>query len=177
MEHILIISGSLRKESWNTKIANEFAKLIAGRDMRASMANISTLPLFNQDKEANMPSAVMEFKNEVTNASHIIIVTPEHNRTIPSALKNAIDWASRPYGASAWTKKPILLAGATPGSVGTAVAQADLCHIFHFLDARVVGQPEIYITNVPSRFDNHGALLSETATILNSGIDALLEMK
>lgn len=175
MIKILAISGSLRKDSWNTKILhamNSIANDVG--DINFMPGSISELPLYNQDQETDMPGHVSDFKKQVEWADGIIIITPEHNRSIPSALKNAIDWASRPYGSNSWQDKIILLAGATPGSVGTAVAQADLAHIMRYLDARVIGQPELYVTLAPKRFDESGNIVDDTRKLLEAGLNKLI---
>lgn len=139
-----------------------------------TIAEIGDFPLFNEDIEASRPEAPWRLKKQIDEADAIIISTPEYNRSIPGVLKNAIDWVSRPYGSNSFTGKPVLILGATPGSVGTAVAQADLTHILRYCDARVIGQPELYIGQAHTRFDESVVLHPDTQALLKKGFDALL---
>jgi chromate reductase len=118
---VAVINGSLRKESINRKLALALAKLVAGK-LDLKLVDLSEVPLFNQDLEATYPAAAQRVKDEIAAADAVLFVTPEHNRSIPAALKNVIDWVSRPYGTSQWAGKPAAILGATPGQVGTAVA-------------------------------------------------------
>lgn len=176
MKKILAISGSLRKDSWNTKIVSALVGIAhEGGEAEVDIAEIGDLPLFNEDIEASRPEAPWRLKTQIEEADAIIISTPEYNRSIPGVLKNAIDWASRPHGLNSFKGKHVLILGATPGSVGTAVAQADLTHILRYLDARVVGQPELYIGQAHTRFDESVVLHPETRELLQRGFSALLE--
>lgn len=143
---IAVVVGSLRKDSYNKKLAHALAKLVKGK-MEFVFVDIGGLPLFNQDLEASPPASVTKFKNEIESADGVLFVTPEYNRSIPGVLKNAIDWGSRPYGKSSWAGKPAAICGASPGAVGAAVAQNHLRSITGgFLDMPTMGQPELYLT-------------------------------
>ncbi len=122
---IAVIVGSNRRESINRKFAQALVKLGAGK-FDAKFARIDDLPMFNQDNEANMPAEAARFKDEITRADGVLIVTPEHDRSMPAVLKNAIDWGARPFGKSVWPGKPGFITGTSPGAVGTALAQPNL---------------------------------------------------
>lgn len=171
--NVLAISGSLRKDSLNTAMARAIQKL-APAGMTIDLADISQIPLFNQDLEAAYPVEAKAFKDRVRTADGIIFVTPEHNRSIPAALKNAIDWASRPYGTNAFEGKPVLIAGVTGGRIGTALAQSHLKQIMLYLDAQVIGQPELYLGVASELFDTAGTLVNEPAKeLLTKGLQVL----
>jgi len=132
-----------------------------------------TLPAgFNQDDEANPPEKVIDLKSRIRNADAILFVTPEYNYSVPGVLKNAIDWASRPYGDSAWTGKPVAVMGASIGALGTARAQYHLRQMFVFLDMFAVNQPEVMISNAHKYFDVDGNLTDDVTKKL---ISQLLE--
>lgn len=158
---ILGIVGSLRKGSYN------HAALRAARELMPDGAvldliELHDIPVFNQDDEMALPASVVEFKRRILAADAILFATPEYNYSVPGVLKNAIDWASRPSGESAWTGKPAALMGASPGSLGTARAQYHLRQILVALDMPVVNRPEVMIANAAQRFDQDGGLTDET---------------
>jgi len=124
---------------------------------------IDGIPLFNQDEEQQPPAKIVELKRRIREADAVLLVTPEYNYSVPGVLKNAIDWASRPYGDSAWTKKPVAIMGASAGKFGTARAQHHLRQMFVFLDMHPVNQPEVMIGNAAEQFDAQGNLKDETA--------------
>jgi chromate reductase len=124
---------------------------------------LDQIPLFNQDDEANPHPKVTEFKQRIRSADAILIVTPEYNYSVPGVLKNAIDAASRPYGDSAWTGKPVAIMGASVGTIGTARAQYHLRQMFVFLNMYPVNQPEVMVANAHKHFDPNGKLTDETA--------------
>lgn len=159
---ILGIAGSLRKQSFNR------ALLRAAQELTPQGTTIETfeldgIPGFNQDDEANPPAKAAELKQRVRSADAILFVTPEYNYSIPGVLKNAIDWASRPYGDSAWNGKPVAVMGASVGSIGTARAQYHLRQTFVFLNMYAVNQPEVMLGNAHKHFDQDGKLTDETA--------------
>ncbi|MCA1957444.1 MAG: NAD(P)H-dependent oxidoreductase [Nitrospira sp.] len=119
------------------------------------------IPLFNQDHEREPPSAVRQFKSVISSADAILVVTPEYNYSVPGVLKNAIDWASRPYGESAWDGKPVGIMGASVGMLGTARAQYHLRQMFVFLNMFPLNQPEVMIANADQKFDTDGNLKDE----------------
>jgi chromate reductase len=162
---ILGIAGSLRKDSYN-KMVLKAAQALAPEDTEIEIFDIAGIPLFNQDEERNPPSKVAEFKKRIHAADGILFVTPEYNYSVPGVLKNAIDWASRPYGESAWNGKPVALMGASIGTLGTARAQYHLRQMFVFLNMYAVNQPEVMIANASQKFDNEGNLSDDIAANL-----------
>jgi len=158
--NIIAISGSLRNGSYNTMLVKALAKL-APEGMQIEIAEIGNLPIYNQDDEASFPAAAQALKDKIEKSDGVIIVTPEYNRSVPGALKNVIDWASRPWGKNSFAGKPVLIAGVSVGKVGTAVAQSHLRQIMLYLDADVIGQPELYLTN--EIFDEGGNITNDSA--------------
>lgn len=152
-----VIVGSLRRESFNRKLANVLIGL-APQDFNFNFLEIGDLPLYNQDDDNNQADAVKRLKKEIQNSNGIMFVTAEYNRGIPGVLKNAIDHASRPYGQSAWAKKPAGIIGASPGSIGTAVAQQQLRCMLGYLDMPTLGQPEAFIHVKEGFFDESGKI-------------------
>jgi chromate reductase len=153
---ILGIAGSLRKDSFN-KSALRAAQQLVPDGATLEIFDIDGLPGFNQDEERRPPPKVTELKSKIRGADAILLVTPEYNYSIPGVLKNAIDWASRPYGDSAWKGKPVAVMGASIGVIGTARAQYHLRQVFVFLDMDPVNQPEVMI-NASKSFDEKGNL-------------------
>lgn len=168
---ILGIAGSLREGSFNRAALNAAQKLVP-EGATLETFDIKGLPGFSQDDEANPPAQAAELKRRIRAADAILFVTPEYNYSIPGVLKNAIDWASRPYGDSAWNGKPVAVMGASVGALGTARAQYHLRQTFVFLNMFAVNQPEVMISNAHKHFDEHGNLTDEVARKL---IGQLLE--
>jgi chromate reductase, NAD(P)H dehydrogenase (quinone) len=159
---ILGIAGSLRRASYN-KAALRAAQQLLPEDATLDIFEIDGIPVFNQDEELQPPAKVTELKNRVRSADAILIATPEYNYSIPGVLKNVIDWASRPYGDSAWEGKPVAVMGASVGILGTARAQYHLRQSFVFLNMHPLNQPEVMIANAAERFDADGNLVDEKA--------------
>ena len=135
---IAVVVGSLRKDSFNRKLANAIVKL-APSDFSFKQVRIDDLPLYNQDDDANQAEPVKRLKAEILASHGLLFVTPEYNRSIPGVLKNAIDHASRPYGQSAWEGKPAGIVGVSPGAAGTAMAQQHLRNMLAYLDVPTLG--------------------------------------
>ncbi|MES2824220.1 MAG: NAD(P)H-dependent oxidoreductase [Pseudomonadota bacterium] len=152
---IAVVVGSLRKDSFNRKLADAIAKL-APLDFSFKQVEIGDLPLYNQDDDANPTDAVKRLKSEILAAQGLLFVTPEYNRSIPGVLKNALDHASRPYGQSVWAGKPAGVLGASVGANGTALAQQHLRNILAYLDVPTLGQPEAFIHVKEGFFDSAG---------------------
>jgi chromate reductase len=159
---IVGIAGSLRKGSYN-RAALRAAQGLVPEGVSLQTVEIGDLPLFNQDIETPAPPPVAAFKDAIRAAQAVLICTAEYNYSMPGVLKNAIDWGSRPYGQSAWTKKPVALLSASPGTLGGARAQYHLRECFVFLDMYPLNQPEVMITKAHEKFDEQGNLKDETA--------------
>lgn len=161
MHKVGVIVGSIRKDSINRKYAAALMKLAQGK-LDCRELRIDDLPLFNQDDEASPVPAVVRFKTEVKAANAILFVTPEHNRSIPAAMKNAIDWASRPPSDRSFKGKVAAITGASKGRISTAIAQQHLRGIVngHFL--ALLGGPEVFLNYNDALFDDDGNVLDET---------------
>jgi chromate reductase, NAD(P)H dehydrogenase (quinone) len=157
---ILGIAGSLRKASYN-RGALRAAQQLAPAEARIEMFELHGIPLFNQDEESPAPEKVVQFRARIRAADAILFATPEYNYSIPGVLKNAIDWASRPYDDSAWDGKPVAIMGASPGMLGTARAQYHLRQVFVTLNMYPLNDPEVMIANASKRFDDQGNLTDE----------------
>jgi chromate reductase, NAD(P)H dehydrogenase (quinone) len=167
---VAVIVGSNRRESINRKYAKALAKLGAAR-LDAHFVRIDDLPLFNQDNEANPPHEVTRFKDEIKKADGVLIVTPEHDRSMPTALNNAVHWGARPFGTSVWPGKPGFITGTTPGAIGTALAQAHLRSVMLGLGMTLLGG-EAYVSNKPGLFDDDGNIGDEnTQKFLQGFVD------
>lgn len=154
---VAVLVGSLRKDSLNRKLAHALAAL-APPSLSLEIVEIGALPLYNQDDDAAPPPASVTFKAQIAAADAVIFVTPEYNRSVPGALKNAIDIASRPYGKSAWDGKPALVITLSPGGVGGFGANHHLRQMLVFLNMPTLQQPEAYIGGAGDLFDDAGAI-------------------
>jgi len=159
---ILGIAGSLRQSSYNRAALRAAADLVP-EGATLEIFDLDGIPPFNQDEEGHPAPRVVEFKERIRAADAILFATPEYNYSIPGVLKNAIDWASRPYGASAWNGKPVAVMGASVGQMGTSRAQYHLRQVFVFLNMHSLNQPEVMIADAAHRFDEHGNLTDEKA--------------
>jgi chromate reductase len=159
---ILGIPGSLRRASFN-RMALEAARWLLPDGATLDVCGLEDIPPYNQDVEKQPPPRVVELKSRVRAADAILFATPEYNYSVPGVLKNAIDWASRPYGDSAWQGKPVAVMGASVGMLGTARAQYHLRQSFVFLNMHPVNQPEVLIGNASQRFNERGELTDETS--------------
>jgi len=157
---ILGIAGSLRKASYN-RAALRVAQQVAPNDVKIDIFELDGIPPFNQDHDQHPPEKVIQFKAAIRAADAILFVTPEYNYSVPGVLKNAIDWASRPYGGSAWDGKPVAIMGASVGTLGTARAQYHLRQCFVFLNMYPLNKPEVMIANAADRFDDNGNLTDD----------------
>lgn len=169
---IAIVIGSLRRDSYNRKLANALKKL-APPEFSFQELRIDDMPLYNQDYDADQPKPVKRLKGEVRSVHGVIFVTPEYNRAIPGVLKNAIDNASRPYGDSAWMGKPAGVVGASIGAPGTSMAQQHLRNTLAYLDMPTLGQPEVFIHVTDGFFDPNGDIARpDTRRFLQGWMDA-----
>ncbi len=165
---ILGIAGSLRKDSYNKKLLNYTLNLLPNGVSMEIFEGLGEIPLFNQDQENNPPQIVKEFKKKIREADALLIATPEYNRSIPGVLKNAIDWASRPYNDNAFSGKIAAIISASMGMLGGSLAQYHLRQILSFLNVIVVPAPEVFVSFAQQKFDEKGNLTDEMAKKLIS---------
>ena len=158
--------GSLATASINRLLAKALARL-APRDLLMTEIPFKDLPLYSYDYDANYPPVALAFKDAIAAADAVLFVTPEYNRSIPGALKNAIDWASRPYGKNAFTRKPSAVIGTSPGKIGTAVAQQHLRSILAFCNSPQMNSVEAYI-----QFER--GLITEDGQVTNTSVEEFL---
>lgn len=173
MTKIAVLVGSIREGSLN----HAFAKAIEAympNDVTFDYVSLSELPLFDQDSEQAMPESVQSLKASIEAADGLFVVTPEYNRGYPGVLKNAIDWASRPYGKNSFENKPVVLAGVSSGSLGATQAQSQLRNVLLYLNMHVMGQPEAYI-NGRAFFNEDGAVAEESVPFAKDYAEALLK--
>lgn len=169
--NIAVVVGSLRRDSFNRKLASAIAKL-ASQEFSFKQISIGDLPLYNQDDDGNQSAAVKRFKSEIAGSHSVLFVTPEYNRSIPGVLKNAIDHGSRPYGQSVWQGKPAAVIGASVGAIGTAMAQQHLRNVLTYLDMPTLGQPEAFIHAKEGLFDAAGEIGAGSKQFLQSWMNA-----
>jgi chromate reductase len=162
MEKIKIVGiiGSLRKQSYNRMLMNAAIKLKPD-NCEIEIADISEIPPYNQDIENSAPESVVVLQKKIKEADAVLISTPEYNYSVPGVLKNAIDWASRPYGSDAFTSKAIGIMSASIGQIGGARAQYHLRQSFVYLDAFTVNKPEVMLSFANEKFDDKGELKDE----------------
>ncbi|MBP9701775.1 MAG: NAD(P)H-dependent oxidoreductase [Candidatus Pacebacteria bacterium] len=168
---IIAISGSLRKDSYNTAVLQEVRKTVPDLEI----VDISKLPFFNEELEGNFPAEATTLKQKIEAADGIIISTPEYNRSISGVLKNAIDWASRPWGKNSFENKKVLVMGASVGPIGTALAQYDLKKIMLYLGAHVV-PVEVYVNTAGSKFTDGKLTDENTKKHIADAVDRLLKL-
>lgn len=171
MRTIAVVVGSASASSINLRLATALIRLGADRFSFVSV-RIDDLPMFNVDASKNPPASVLRMKSEIAAADGVIIVTPEHNRSIPSVLKNAIDWGSRPAGQSCWIGKPAGILGASTGQTGTAAAQQHLRNILSPQQVIIMGQPELYLHWKEGMIDGDGEVVDEA---VRKRVEAFLE--
>jgi chromate reductase, NAD(P)H dehydrogenase (quinone) len=167
---IAVVVGSLRRDSFNRKLASAIAKL-APLEFSFKQVQIDDLPLYNQDDDANQAESVKRLKNEIKAAQGLLFVTAEYNRSIPGVLKNAIDHASRPYGQNVWEGKPAGVLGASIGVIGTAMAQQHLRNVLAYLNVPTLGQPEAFIQAKDGLFDEAGNIGAGSKQFLQNWMD------
>jgi chromate reductase len=158
---IAVLIGSLRKESFNRKMAKGLMAL-APESLKLEIIEIGELPLYNQDLEENPPVAWAGFRERLKKFDGFLFVTPEYNRSVPAVLKNALDVGSRPYGKSVWDGKPGAVISVAPGAIGGFGANHHLRQSLVFLNVPAMQQPEAYIGNANNLFDDHGNLNNDS---------------
>lgn len=174
MTKIGYIVGSISSTSINRKLATALTKL-APEGVEFEEIVIKDLPFYSPDYDADFPQVGLDFKKHIESLDGIVIVTPEYNRSIPGVLKNAIEWASRPYGSFSFGGKPVAVLGGSPGGIGTAAAQQHLKAVLSHVNSIVMGQPEGFIQVLPGLIDDDGEITNEgTKAFLQSYLDAFL---
>jgi chromate reductase len=157
---VVVIVGSLRKGSHTRRLANALIG-VAPEAMQCEIVPISDLPLYNEDFESDPPPAWRTFRERVARCHAVLFATPEYNRSVPGALKNAIDVGSRPYGSSVWDKKPAAIVSASPGAIGGFGANHHLRQSLVFLNMPAMQQPEAYVGGVDKLLDSNGGFVSD----------------
>jgi len=160
---VAVIVGSLRKESFNRKMAKELIRL-APSSLKMEIVEIGQLSHYNQDEDSNPPADWTNFRQVIQGFEGVLFVTPEYNRSVPGVLKNAIDVGSRPYGKSVWSGKPVGVMSVSPGAVGGFGSNQHLRQSLVFLDMPAMQQPEAYIGGAGNLFDANGKLANDTIT-------------
>lgn len=175
MPHVAVINGSLRQASINGRLARALIKLSEPK-LTLKLLRIDDLPLFNQDMESQLPPPVSRMKQEVAAADAVLFITPEHNRSMSAAMKNVIDWGTRPYGTSVWLDKPGATIGTSQGTVGTAAAQSHLRSVLASLGVALMGRPEAYIVFKEGAVDETDSVTDEALhKVLTAYVDALVK--
>jgi len=170
-----VIVGSLSAASINRRLARALEKL-APPEFEFFEIEYGDLPLYNRDFDADYPQVALDFKAAIERADALLFVTPEYNRSLPGALKNAIDWGSRPWGQNAWSNKPTGVIGASSGAIGTALGQQSLRGTLSFLNARQMTSPEAYIQYTPGLVDDDGSVtVASTEEFLRTYMMAFAE--
>ena len=169
---VAVLIGSLRKESFNRKIANELIRF-APEGLALEIVEIGSLPLYNEDVEEDAPKEWIDFREKVKAKDAVLFVSPEYNRTIPGALKNAIDVGSRPAKKSVWAGKSGAVITSSPGNLGGFGANHNIRQSVVFLDIPMMQQPEAYLSKINECFDEDGKTLNErTSKFLKSWLES-----
>ncbi|MBS0241066.1 MAG: NAD(P)H-dependent oxidoreductase [Proteobacteria bacterium] len=167
---VAVIVGSLRKDSFNKKLAHAIEKL-APPELKFQHIEIGDLPLYNQDDDQTPAAQVTRLKSQIAAADALLFVTPEYNRSIPGVLKNALDHASRPYGKNSWAGKPAGVIGVSIGAMGTALAQQHLRNVLSYLDVPTLPQPEVFIQAKDGLFEADGSVGAHSRQFLQGWMD------
>ncbi|HSQ96332.1 MAG TPA: NAD(P)H-dependent oxidoreductase [Croceibacterium sp.] len=176
MSRIAVIVGSLRRESFTKRLAHAMTRLPAARGHEFAFPGIGDLPLYNQDDDAAAPASAVRLKAEIRAADGVMFVTPEYNRSIPGVLKNALDHASRPYGDSAWAKKPAGIVSVSGGKPGAAMAQQHLRNVLAYLDMPTLNQPEAFVQWTDGLVKPEGEVGEASAKFLDGWMAAFLAL-
>jgi chromate reductase len=168
MKNVAVLVASLSANSVNRKLAHTLEKLAEGK-LKFDYLDLAGLPHYNNDLWTNPPTVVTDLKRRVEAADAALIVTPEYNRSFPGALKNALDWASRPYAQSSWTGMPPAIVGATPGTTGTAAGQGQLRSVLPVYGMLVMGQPEVYFNMKPGLITDDLEVTDDTTLAFLNG--------
>ena len=168
---VAVFVGSLRKDSINRKVANALIAL-APPSLKLEIVEIGDLPVYNQDSDAAPPTSYAALRARIKRADAVLFVTPEHNRSMPAALKNALDIGSRPYGQNVWNGKPGAVISASPGAAGGFGASHHLRQSLVFLNVLAMAQPEAYLGGADKSFEENGQPNDRTKPFLQKFIDA-----
>ncbi|HEY0489831.1 MAG TPA: NADPH-dependent FMN reductase [Telluria sp.] len=168
---IAVIVGSLRKESFNRKVAKTLI-LLAPSTLDMEIVEIGQLPMYNQDDDENPPATYVEFREKIKQYDGVLFCTPEYNRSVPAVLKNAIDVGSRPYGQSAWTGKPCAIVSVSPGALAGFGANHHLRQSLVFLNMPAMQQPEAYLGNIGGQYEGDQLTNDSTRGFLQKFVDA-----
>ncbi|SEP99266.1 chromate reductase [Devosia sp. YR412] len=168
MKNVVVLVASPSPKSVNRKLANTLEKLSEGK-LKFDYPDLFALPYYDDHLWANPPAVITDLKRRVEAADAALIVTPEYNRSFPGVLKNALDWASRPYAQSSWMDKPTALVGATPGATGTAAGQGHLRSVLPVYGMLVMGQPEVYFNMKPGLITDELEITDETTFAFLNG--------
>ncbi len=168
---IAVIIGSLRKDSFNRKVGKTLM-LLAPPTLDMEIVEIGQLAMYNQDDDASPPATYVEFREKMKQFDGVLFCTPEYNRSVPAALKNAIDVGSRPYGQSVWDGKPCAVVSVTPGATGAFGANHHLRQMLVFLNMPAMQQPEAYIGGIGDKFEGDNLTNDSTRAFLQKFVDA-----
>jgi chromate reductase len=168
LRDVAVIVGSLRKDSLNRKIAHVLGEL-APTELKLSIVEIGQLPIYNQDFDEKPPAEWSAFRERIASADSVLFVTPEYNRSMSGALKNAIDVGSRPYGKSAWNGKPGAIVSVSPSAIGGFGANHHLRQSLVFLNVPTMAQPEVYLGHADKLLDANGKLVNDSTREFLSG--------
>lgn len=176
MPKVGIVIGSIRKNSFSEQLAKNIVELFP-EGYEAEFVEIANLPLYSQDSDENIPEVYTSFRETVKGLDAVLFVTPEHNRSIPAALKNALDVGSRPYGSNVWNGKPALIVSQSPSNLSGFGANHHLRQVLAFLNMPVVQQPEVYIANVHELLGEDGKITNQgTVDFLQSVVDTFVAL-
>lgn len=173
MTRVFGFAGSLRKDSYNRALLRTAKELAIPEGMEIEIFELDGIPPYNQDDEMAMPAIVRDFKHRIEQADALLIATPEYNYSVTGVLKNAIDWASRPYGANSFEDKPVAIMGATIGALGSARAQYHLRQTLVFVNAHPLNRPEVMVAFAADKFKDGKLVDEETRTFLRELLVAL----
>lgn len=175
MSKVGIVVGSIRENSFSQQLANNLVELFP-EGYETEFIEIANLPLYNQDSDDNVPEVYTTFRETIKGLDAVVFVTPEHNRSFPAALKNALDVGSRPYGSNVWDSKPALIVSQSPSNLSGFGANHHLRQVLAFLNVPVVQQPEVYIANVMDLLGEYGKITNEeTIGFLQSVVDTYVD--
>jgi len=173
MPRIGIIVGSASSKSINRAVAATFPSLVQGEDVEFVPISIADLPIYSPDYDGAYPAAALEWKQSIEDVDGIIILTPEYLRSVPGVLKNALEWAARPWGTNSFAGKPVAVMGVSVGAIGTAAAQQHLRAILGHLDTLTMGQPETFLQYRPTSFSADGEIIDDsTRAVLTQFVEA-----